>query len=278
MTQNWLNSKFLFTLEKFVFNFWLCGPVFTTSTQSGSSPSLLDAQALAQFRLARQKTSRKQQILNLPWIQLVRFLRMLDRQSLLFSPTREAIPSSDDNFTANDIISAQEALENEARDTLPFDPNSCSHELGYLRQPIYACKTCPLSSSGGFCGACSVSCGHSGHDLVELFHRRNFRCDCGTGLGSCSIDKRQGAPKNDQNTVSFLRPPQIGKQRSSCTRDHHSSCSASFRRDEERNTDSESIVRFLLSRYLLCLLSPLRSSYRRGGDVSNPSYSHGIQN
>ena len=97
---------------------------------------------------------------------------MLDRNSLLFSPTRDAIPSSDDNFSAEDIVAAQLALEQESRDTLPFDPTICSYELGHLRQPIYACKTCPLTTSGGFCGACSVSCGHSSHELVELFHRR----------------------------------------------------------------------------------------------------------
>jgi hypothetical protein len=68
--------------------------------------------------------------------------RMLDHNSLLFSPTRDAIPSSDDNFSANDILAAQLALESEAKTVLPFSFNTCTHQLGPLKQAIYACKTC----------------------------------------------------------------------------------------------------------------------------------------
>lgn len=32
---------------------------------------------------------------------------MLTRDSLLFSPTRDGVPSSDDNFTAGDLVAAQ---------------------------------------------------------------------------------------------------------------------------------------------------------------------------
>ena len=30
----------------------------------------------------------------------------------------------------------------------------------------------------GICLACSLKC-HDGHDLFELYTKRNFRCDCG---------------------------------------------------------------------------------------------------
>lgn len=36
------------------------------------------------------------------------------------------------------------------------------------------------SSRAGVCLACSYSC-HDGHELVELYTKRNFRCDCGNG-------------------------------------------------------------------------------------------------
>lgn len=41
----------------------------------------------------------------------------------------------------------------------------------------------PLSSDGekymaGICLACTENC-HKGHDLFELYTKRNFRCDCG---------------------------------------------------------------------------------------------------
>lgn len=55
---------------------------------------------------------------------------MLNHDSLLFSPTRDGIPSSDDNFMASDLIAAQDAMEAEARDVLPFAFDSCTYDLG----------------------------------------------------------------------------------------------------------------------------------------------------
>ncbi|GAA5959692.1 hypothetical protein JCM3765_007242 [Sporobolomyces pararoseus] len=125
---------------------------------------------------------------------------MLNRDSLLFSPTREGVPSSDDNFYASDILAGQEALEQEARETLPFEFNQCTYDLGYIRQPLYSCLTC--LNHGAVCAACSIAC-HGEHELVELFNRRHFRCDCGTekmGAGSCcSISPRDDAPVNIEN-------------------------------------------------------------------------------
>lgn len=93
----------------------------------------------------------------------------LTHEALLFSPTREGVPSSDDNFTADDLIAAQDALEAEARDALPFSFAQCTYDLGYLKQPLFACRTCLNDSA--VCAACSISC-HGEHELVELFNRR----------------------------------------------------------------------------------------------------------
>ncbi|WFD03438.1 RING-type E3 ubiquitin transferase [Malassezia obtusa] len=79
-------------------------------------------------------------------------------------------------FTAQDLIDQQEQLEAEAEAAFPFQVERCTHALGALRQPVYACRTC---GGGGVCAACSIMC-HGDHELVELFHKRNFRCDCGT--------------------------------------------------------------------------------------------------
>ena len=65
--------------------------------------------------------------------------------------------------------------------------DKCTHELGSLRQSVFACITCcpppasaaQLYSAAGVCYSCSISC-HGEHTLVELFNRRDFVCDCGT--------------------------------------------------------------------------------------------------
>lgn len=167
---------------------------------------------------------------------------MLDHNSLLFSPTREGVPSSDDNFYASDLIAAQDALEEEAREAIPFASTECTYDAGYIKQPLFACERMFLSLFLSCCctdraspqashaytiaryvrDAPSPATGSSlpllppprrpgrltlpfrrEHQLVELFNRRNFRCDCGTeamGAGSCcQLAGRQDAPANAQN-------------------------------------------------------------------------------
>lgn len=61
------------------------------------------------------------------------------------------------------------------------DPNNCSYSLGYVkRQALYACVTCngPDAEKAGVCLACANKC-HENHQLVELYTKRVFRCDCG---------------------------------------------------------------------------------------------------
>lgn len=65
--------------------------------------------------------------------------------------------------------------------------DSCTKDLGPLRQSVFSCLTCnppPANPSdpyngAGICYACSVQC-HGDHQLVEIFTKRNFTCDCGT--------------------------------------------------------------------------------------------------
>lgn len=52
----------------------------------------------------------------------------------------------------------------------------------------------------GICLGCSYLC-HSGHELIELYTKRNFRCDCGTSkylTTSCKYDSNK-SEDNDSN-------------------------------------------------------------------------------
>lgn len=89
--------------------------------------------------------------------------------------------------TAQEFIASQLQLEQEAREALPYQFDTCTKPLGPLRQAIFACLTCnppsisdnSPSTSAAVCYSCSISC-HGEHELVELFTKRNFVCDCGT--------------------------------------------------------------------------------------------------
>lgn len=57
---------------------------------------------------------------------------------------------------------------------------------GYInRQALYSCITCSPEARenpdkcAGVCLACSYKC-HENHEMIELYTKRNFRCDCGT--------------------------------------------------------------------------------------------------
>ena len=84
--------------------------------------------------------------------------------------------SPERGFTAADLIEQQERLEMQATEAIPFRFDECTRAKGHIRQPVYACRTC---GGGGVCAGCSVAC-HGDHDLIELFHKRHFMCDCGS--------------------------------------------------------------------------------------------------
>ncbi|XP_046663572.1 putative E3 ubiquitin-protein ligase UBR7 [Homalodisca vitripennis] len=97
--------------------------------------------------------------------------------------------------TMVDVLKAEEILEENADAVLgPGDDKNCTYNEGYLkRQALYSCLTClpaDKSEHAGVCLACSYHC-HSDHDLVELYTKRNFRCDCGNSLFNgkkCTLD------------------------------------------------------------------------------------------
>ena len=102
-------------------------------------------------------------------------------------PSDSASQASETSQTAQDYIASQLSLEADAREALPYQFDTCTKPLGPLRQSVYACLTCnppPASkyqqfTPAGVCYSCSISC-HGEHNLVELFTKRDFVCDCGT--------------------------------------------------------------------------------------------------
>ncbi|XP_050347291.1 putative E3 ubiquitin-protein ligase UBR7 [Nymphalis io] len=88
--------------------------------------------------------------------------------------------------TMMDVLQEQEDFEEDANAVLgASDDKNCTYSKGYIkRQAIYACLTCcPEAKSdptkrAGVCLACSLMC-HENHELIELYTKRNFRCDCG---------------------------------------------------------------------------------------------------
>ncbi|KAJ2548648.1 hypothetical protein EV175_004747 [Coemansia sp. RSA 1933] len=136
--------------------------------------------------------------------------------------------SKEEVVTAFGYLQEQADLEREAAEVLPGKFDNCTFDQGYIRQPLYACLTCThppaeyCSSASeraavkeetlpaGMCYSCSIEC-HSGHEVVELFTKRSFRCDCGTKRlipqtrACCSLKKTRTAlakVENAENSYS----------------------------------------------------------------------------
>jgi len=110
--------------------------------------------------------------------------------------------------TMLDVLHDEQELEENANAVLGAASETvCSYNNGYIsRQPLYACTTCsqpnnPDFKPAGVCLACSYHC-HEGHSLVELYTKRQFRCDCGTNRlpGGCKL--RGGAKAVQENTAN----------------------------------------------------------------------------
>lgn len=98
------------------------------------------------------------------------------------SSSRECADLDESSVTMVDVLEQQTAAEEDAHAVLGgSDDNECTYSRGYVRrQALYACLTCCPAGSprAGVCLACSLTC-HEKHELVELYTKRDFRCDCG---------------------------------------------------------------------------------------------------
>ncbi|XP_072217935.1 putative E3 ubiquitin-protein ligase UBR7 [Leuresthes tenuis] len=103
-----------------------------------------------------------------------------------------------------DVLEEDEELEEEASAVLAgSDSDHCSYPQGYVkRQALYACNTCTPrgGEEAGVCLACSYKC-HEGHELFELYTKRNFRCDCGNRKFS-ELQCKLHPDKDDTNNLN----------------------------------------------------------------------------
>ncbi|CCH58664.1 hypothetical protein TBLA_0A08750 [Henningerozyma blattae CBS 6284] len=91
------------------------------------------------------------------------------------------------DLTAPEFIEYQKELEEEARALMPWNPTKCTYELGPIRQQLYACRD---HGNIALCYSCAIIC-HTTCDIVELFTKRNYSCDCGTERDSKEAEKGQ---------------------------------------------------------------------------------------
>uniref|UniRef100_A0A8C9S0D4 Ubiquitin protein ligase E3 component n-recognin 7 n=1 Tax=Scleropages formosus TaxID=113540 RepID=A0A8C9S0D4_SCLFO len=125
---------------------------------------------------------------------------------------RMAVDSGDEpTFSLVDVLEEDDELEEEAYAVLGgSDPDKCSYPQGYVkRQAVYACSTCTPRGGepAGVCLACSYKC-HEGHELFELYTKRNFRCDCGNdkfgGLKCKLFPDKVGCNPNNKYNHNFF--------------------------------------------------------------------------
>lgn len=86
----------------------------------------------------------------------------------------------EETVSINEYLESIEEEELEADLVLGGDEgDECTYSKGYMkRQAIFSCLTCTPEGNAGICTACCLSC-HDGHEVLELWTKRNFRCDCG---------------------------------------------------------------------------------------------------
>ncbi|XP_058472162.1 putative E3 ubiquitin-protein ligase UBR7 [Solea solea] len=100
----------------------------------------------------------------------------------------------------DDVVVSEEEMERALCVLSGSDAQNCSYSRGYVkRQAVFACNTCTPSAAepAGICLACANKC-HDGHDIFELYTKRNFRCDCGNskfGDFQCQLT----TAKDDEN-------------------------------------------------------------------------------
>lgn len=120
--------------------------------------------------------------------------------------TSEEKENTDENtLTMVDVLKEEEKLEEDANAVLgDSDQNNCSYSKIVKRQALYACMTCTSADHpAGVCLACSYHC-HDKHEIVELYTKRNFECDCGNSKfkdNSCILNSSK-PPLNDSNSYN----------------------------------------------------------------------------
>ncbi|KAG8930143.1 hypothetical protein FRC02_004582 [Tulasnella sp. 418] len=122
------------------------------------------------------------------------------------------------SLSLSSLLAKESRLLKLASEAIPHSFNTCTYDEpgGYIRQAVYLCKTCTADDGTpgkGICAACSVSC-HAEHEQLELFPKRNFRCDCPTAAipVPCTLHKSiPGGSKEPPNTDNAYGQNFLGK-------------------------------------------------------------------
>lgn len=138
---------------------------------------------------------------------------MADKEGRAAKPSQNNSEIEDPGISMVDVLQDEESLEADAKAVLgnADDKNCTYYSGGYMkRQALYSCLTCIKDSSeqskgcfesegAGICLACSYHC-HEDHELVELYTKRNFKCDCGNSKldNECKLANDK-APVNEKN-------------------------------------------------------------------------------
>ncbi|XP_077477263.1 putative E3 ubiquitin-protein ligase UBR7 isoform X2 [Stigmatopora argus] len=113
---------------------------------------------------------------------------------------------------SDDFIPDDEDVNNALCVLAGSDPENCSYDQGYVkRQAVFACNTCTPTAAepAGICLACANKC-HDGHDIFELYTKRNFRCDCGNGKFG-DFHCRLTAAKDEENAKNVYNHNFVGR-------------------------------------------------------------------
>ena len=111
-----------------------------------------------------------------------------------------------DTITMSQLVTShKQTMKQIYKISQAVDLSKCTYQSNYISQPVYSCLTChpsdsPYYSEGGFCLSCSISC-HENHDIIELYTKRKFKCDCGNvkfGGLKCTLEPNKD-DYNDEN-------------------------------------------------------------------------------
>lgn len=129
---------------------------------------------------------------------------VLEFEDELIENTAAVLGAANDKNCSYNEVSVEKSCTGCYLTHLGTDPRCLLQ--GYLkRQALYSCLTCipeaktDPSKAGGVCLACCFHC-HEGHDLIELYTKRNFRCDCGNAkfASKCTLCEH----KDDTNELN----------------------------------------------------------------------------
>ncbi|KAL3265555.1 hypothetical protein HHI36_009760 [Cryptolaemus montrouzieri] len=132
----------------------------------------------------------------------------------IVTPDEEAVEEDPEGsiLTLNEVLQYEDQMMEDTAAVLgALNDKNCSYVEGYIkRQALYSCLTCipegktDPDKRAGVCLACSYHC-HDGHELIELYTKRNFRCDCGNSKFNDSMkcnlyDDKE--PLNEENSYN----------------------------------------------------------------------------